>query len=463
MTKNIPVKKNEYYEMDIHSMGHEGEGVGRIENFTVFVPHALPGDRIKVKIVKVKSSYAYGKLIDIISPSENRVNPMCPMHVKCGGCQLQHLAYPEQLKLKKQKVIDNLERIGKLENIVVHDAIGMSQPERYRNKAQFPVGTDEATKQIQVGFYAPKSHRIIETDTCYIQHKINDKIITQLKLWMKDNSVASYDENTGKGLVRHIFTRVGFKTGEIMVVLVTNGTHIPNKEQFIDMIRSTSADVKSIIQNINTKATNVILGQENRILWGSDSIIDYIGDVKFNISPMSFYQVNPVQTEVLYNKALEYAGLKGTETVFDLYCGIGTISLFLAKKAKKVVGVEIVPEAIEDAKQNAKINNIDNVEFYVGAAEEIIPRLYKQGYKADVVVVDPPRKGCDEVLLDAIAKMQVEKIVYVSCNPSTLARDLRFLEDRGYKAIEVQPVDMFPHTSHVECIVQIKRAGSRME
>lgn len=457
MKPEIPVKKNEKYIMDIDSLGHEGEGVGRIQNFTVFVPHTVPGDKIKIKIVKVKKSYAYGKLIEIIHRAEHRIDPMCPIHKKCGGCQLQHLAYAEQLNFKKQKVIDNIERIGKLKNINVHDTIGMNKPLRYRNKVQFPVGRDEKHGQIQVGFYAPRSHNIIETDTCYIQHEINDKIIEQLKLWMKDYHITAYNESTGNGLVRHIFTRVAFKTGEIMVVLVTNGTNIPHKEQFIDRMRSVSDDVKSIIQNINTKATNVILGQKNRVLWGKDSIVDYIGDVKFSISPMSFYQVNPVQTEILYQKALEYAALKGDETVFDLYCGIGTISLFLARKAKKVVGVEIIPEAIEDARENARINDIYNVEFHVGAAEEIIPKLYQQGYKADVVVVDPPRKGCDETLLDTVVKMQVKKVIYVSCNPSTMARDLRFLEDKGYKTVEVQPVDLFPHTYHVEVIVKLEK------
>ncbi|WHH57717.1 23S rRNA (uracil(1939)-C(5))-methyltransferase RlmD [Petroclostridium sp. X23] len=459
MKNQIPVHKNEYYEMDIHSMGHEGEGVGRIENFTVFVPHALPGDRVKVKIVKTKNTYAYGKLIEIVNPSEHRVDPVCPSHIKCGGCQLQHLAYSEQLELKKQKVVDNLQRIGKLEDVVVHDTIGMEKPMRYRNKVQFPVGRDENTGKVKVGFYAPRSHDIIETDVCQIQHEINDSIIEKLKLWMEENNVSAYQEKTRKGLVRHIFTRVGFATGEIMVVLVANGAKIPNPQQFIDAMRSVNDKVKSIILNVNTKATNVVLGQENRLLWGTESIIDYIGDVKFHISPMSFYQVNPVQTEVLYNKALECAQLNGDETVFDLYCGIGTISLFLARNAKKVVGVEIVAEAIEDAKQNAALNDIHNVEFHVGAAEEVIPKLYNQGYTADVVVVDPPRKGCDEALLDTIAKMQVDRIVYVSCNPSTLARDLRYLEDRGYKTIDVQPVDMFPHTAHVETVILMTRCG----
>lgn len=453
----VPVIKNEYYEIDIDGLGHDGEGVGRIKGFTVFVPYGLPGDRLKIKILKVKKSYAYGKLMDIIQPSVHRVQPMCPSFFKCGGCQLQHLIYSEQLKLKKQKVIDNIQRIGKIENVVVHDVIGMKKPERYRNKAQFPVGIGSGSKDIVVGFYAPRSHNIIEIESCYIQHEVNDDVIGRVKEWMRKYNITPYDELTGKGLVRHIFTRVGLKSGEMMVVIITNGMKIPYKDVLIKMICGINDNIVSIVQNVNTKKTNVILGEQNIVLWGKDSIVDYIGDVKFRISPMSFYQVNPAQTEVLYNKALEYAGLTGNETVFDIYCGIGTISLFLAKKAKKVVGVEIVPQAIEDAKQNARLNHIENTEFYVGAAEEVVPELYAKGYKADVVVVDPPRKGCDEALLDTIIKMQVEKVVYVSCNPSTLARDLRYLEDGGYRTMEIQPVDMFPHTAHVEFVTWIQK------
>ena len=477
MKAGIPVKKNEYYNIDIHGLGHEGEGVGRIDGFTVFVPYAVPGDTIKVKILKVKSAYAYGKLVDIIDPSEYRIDPICPLFVQCGGCQLQHVDYGEQLRLKRQKVVDALQRIGRLEDIVVHPTLGMDKPVRYRNKAQFPVAADPKDNSVQIGFYAPRSHRIVEIDTCHIQHEMNDVIVDTVKQWMKEYHITAYHESTGKGLVRHIFTRIAFKTGEVMVVLVTNGRHIPNEQSLIHKIKeinttaapvfasnaerqTPNCNIVSMVQNINTRKTNVVLGQENRVLWGKDTITDYIGDVKFNISPMSFYQVNPVQTEVLYNKALEYAGLTGDETVFDLYCGIGTISLFLAQRAKKVIGVEIVPAAIEDAKKNASINDIRNVAFYTGAAEEVVPELYGQGHRADVVVIDPPRKGCDETLLSTIAAMQAERIVYVSCNPSTLARDLRFLEDQGYKVVEVQPVDLFCWTYHVEVVVGIRRKES---
>ncbi len=461
ITQEIPIKKNEYYEVEIHGIGHEGEGVGRINNFTIFVPYTIPGDSVKVKVIKVKKSFAYGKLIEIIKPSDNRVTPICSIFEKCGGCQLQHVNYIEQLRIKKQKVIDALERIGKINDVLVHDTIGMKHTCRYRNKAQFPVGVDELSNRINIGFYAQRSHRIIDMKTCHIQHNINDVFIPHIKKWMERYNITAYNEKTGKGLIRHVFTRIGFSTGEVMVVIVANGKKIPNKQELIDILKSIDATdftLESIIQNINTKRTNVILGSENKVLWGRDYITDSIGKIEYKISPMSFYQVNPVQTEVLYNIALEYAGLEGNETVFDLYCGIGTISLFLAQKAKRVVGVEIILQAIEDAKKNAIMNNIDNVEFHIGAAEEVIPQLYKQGNHADVVVVDPPRKGCEEKLLNTIAQMQVDKIVYVSCNPSTLARDLRILEDKGYKAMEVQPVDMFPHTVHVEtCSLIIKK------
>ena len=455
MKKELPVKKNEYYEMKIDSLGHEGEGVGRVNNFTVFVPYALPGDIIKAKIIKVKSSYAYGKLIEIIEPSAYRINPMCSVFYKCGGCQLQHIDYSQQLRLNRQLVIDNLIRIGGLNEIKVNKTIGMKNPMEYRNKVQLPVGQDKEGS-INIGFYASRTHDIVEADTCYIHPRLNDDIINIFKQWMIENKVSAYDEKTGKGLIRHIFTRIGFKTGEVMVVIVANGRKMPYKEKLINALIKSNKKIVSIMQNINTRRDNVILGEENILLWGEESITDFIGNIKFNISPASFYQVNPIQTEVLYNKVAEYAQLNGNETVFDLYCGIGTISLFLASKVKKVVGVEIVPEAIADAETNARINNIQNTEFYTGAAEEVIPKLYEKGYRADVIVVDPPRKGCDESLLKTLVDMQVNRIVYVSCNPSTLARDLKYLKDK-YKVQEVQPIDMFPYTSHVECVALMSR------
>ncbi len=458
METKIPVTKNEFYEIDIDGLGHEGEGVGRIENFTVFVPLSLPGDKAKIKIVKVKKSHAYGKLIEIIKPSENRQEPICQVFDKCGGCSLQHIQYGKQLELKKKIVEDALLRLGKLKDVIVHDTIGMDNTYRYRNKAQFPISGGKQNEEIQIGFYAPRSHEIVAIDKCFLQHEVNDEIIALVKGWMRKYNVSAYDEATGKGLVRHVFTRVGFKSGEVMLVIVTNSKELPYKKDLIDALRNGQSNLVSVVQNINNKRTNVVLGGENIVLWGRDYIVDFIEDIKFKISPLSFYQVNPIQTEVLYNKALEFAKLNAEETVFDLYCGIGTISLFLARKVKKVIGVELVKEAIVDAKNNADLNGINNVEFHVGAAEDVVSRLYSEGVNADVVVIDPPRKGCDEVLLDVIVKIEPKRVVYVSCNPATLARDLRYLEDRGYKTVEVQPVDMFPQTAHVECCCLLSRA-----
>jgi 23S rRNA (uracil1939-C5)-methyltransferase len=451
----VPVQKNEYYELEITGLGHEGEGVGKYEGFTVFVPGALPGERIRAKVIKVQKTYAYGRLIDILTETPDRVEPACPIFKRCGGCHLQHMSYEAQLRYKKQTVVDALARIGKLEDVKVLDTLGMENPWEYRNKAQVPLG--EIDGRLAVGFYAPRTHEIIEMEACGIQHTYNDEIVHTTKAILQELGVTHYSEETHSGVVRHIIGRVGVNTGETMVVLVTNGRKIPNAEVLVERLRSRIPHLVSIIQNVNTQQTNVIFGKVTITLWGKDSITDTIGDIKFDISARSFFQVNPVQTEVLYGKALEYAKLTGGETVIDAYCGIGTISLFLAQKAKSVYGVEIVPEAIEDAKKNAALNDITNASFEVGEAEVVFPRWYNEGVRADVVVVDPPRKGCDERLLAAIADMQPERVVYVSCNPGTLARDLRYLEDHGYRTVEVQPVDMFPHTFHVECCSLLER------
>ncbi|HEU4965804.1 MAG TPA: 23S rRNA (uracil(1939)-C(5))-methyltransferase RlmD [Bacilli bacterium] len=449
----VPVKKNDYIEMDITGLGHSGEGVGKYEGFTVFVPRALPGERIKAKVVKVQKTYAFGRLLEVLQATEHRTEPKCPIFYQCGGCHLQHMTYEGQLQYKKQTVIDQLERIGKLDlsQVKVHDTLGMHEPWQYRNKAQVPLG--EIDGRLAVGFYAPKSHDIIEMQSCDIQHAYNDEIVHTTKEILQTLGIKHYDEETGKGLVRHIIGRVGVNTGETMVVLVTNGRKIPQVEVLVDKLRERVPHLVSIVQNVNTAQTNVIFGKETVVLWGQDHITDTIGEIKFEISARSFFQVNPVQTDVLYGKALEYAQLTGEETVIDAYCGIGTISLFLAQKAKQVYGVEIVPEAIEDARKNAALNGMGNVEFAVGEAEVVIPEWYEKGVRADVMVVDPPRKGCDERLLATMAEMKPERVVYVSCNPSTLARDLQFLEGNGYRTVEVQPVDMFPHTFHVECVV----------
>jgi 23S rRNA (uracil1939-C5)-methyltransferase len=450
METGIPVIKNKDYEMNIDGLGSKGEGVGRIQGFTVFVEGALTGERVLVKIVKVTKSYAYGKLLHIIQRSPDRVEPRCPHFKACGGCQLQHLSYEGQLKFKTQIVKDALERLGHLENVTVHPTIGMEDSWHYRNKAQFPVGL--VKDKVTLGFYAPRSHNLIGIDNCAIQHSVNEKVIDLVRKFINTYNIPVYEESTHKGIIRHVVTRVGFRSNQLMVIIVTNG-ELSRKEELVSILREGLPGVTSIIQNYQTEKTNVILGRKNVTLWGSDYILDAIGDLKFKISPLSFFQVNPVQTEKLYAKALEYASLTGKEKVIDAYCGIGTISLFLARNAAKVYGVEIIQQAIDDAKENARLNEIENVEFLVGESEVVIPRLAKLGLHADVVVVDPPRKGCDQKLLEAVVEMSPERMVYVSCNPATLARDLKFMSENGYKVEEVQPVDMFPHTSHVECVV----------
>jgi 23S rRNA (uracil1939-C5)-methyltransferase len=449
----IPVEKNQEIDLNIEGLTHEGDGVGRYEGFTLFVPQALPGERIKAKVLKIKKSYGYAKLLEIIDSSPNRIEPPCPIYHKCGGCSLQHMTYDEQLRQKKKIVVENLRRIGKIEHATVHDTLGMEDPWRYRNKAQVPIGEEEAG--LIGGFYASRTHQIIDMEACLIQHEKNDEIVRLVKQIATSLGIRAYNETTGKGLLRHVVAKVGFKTGDLMLVLVVNGHEIPQQDELVNQLTKKIPGLKSIVKNINTKTTNVIFGDRTEVIWGAPYIYDFIGPIKFAISARSFYQVNPIQTEVLYGKALEYANLSGGENVIDAYCGIGTISLFLAQKAGKVYGVEIVPDAIADAKRNAKLNSMDNVEFAVGEAEKVIPWWYAQGIRADVVVVDPPRKGCDQALLDTLVKMKPKRIVYVSCNPGTLARDLAILEQGGYVTKEVQPVDMFPHTTHVECVVRM--------
>lgn len=501
---DLPVAKNDTCVIEIIGMNHEGEGVGRVEGYTLFVSGALPGEQVEVKVLKTKKQYGYAKLLNVLQASPERVTPPCDIYEQCGGCQLQHLSYEGQLDWKRQHVIDALERIGKLsvakdldtdldtgknadkgltleatssfetslgdgasdeiKGIKVLPTLGMAKPWRYRNKAQLPIGvgpersTRSAPENSLIGgFYAKGSHRIIDMETCLIQHEQNDEVIAHIKQIGRNLGIAPYNEETGQGLLRHVVVRIGRTTGEIMVVLVTNGDRIPKVEEWVQAITSQIPQVASICQNVNARRTNVIFGDVTRVLWGREVIYDYIGNVKFAISARSFYQVNPEQTEVLYQKTVEYAGLTGNETVIDAYCGIGTISLFLAQHAKKVYGVEIVPEAIEDARVNAELNGMSHVQFEVGASEDVIPRWKEQGVEADVIVVDPPRKGCDAKLLETILEMKPERVVYVSCNPATLARDLCVLEDGGYKVIEAQPVDMFPHTMHVEAVVRMER------
>jgi len=458
MEKKIPVEKNQEYIIDITSETNEGMGVGRIEGYTIFVDGALMGEKVKILIVKVLKNYSYGKLLEVIEPSIYRTQPQCPAIKRCGGCQIQHMSYEGQLHYKTRIVKDALERIGGLKDIEIHNAIGMDEPWNYRNKAQFPVGMKDG--KVSIGFYAPRSHDIIDINNCMIQDSINDKVLELIRNFIIKHDISIYDEKTGKGLIRHIMTRKGFKTGEVMICIVINGEEIPHEAQLVEELKQSIDNLKTVVLNINKKNTNVIMGEKNRVIYGEGYIFDYIGEFKFKISPLSFFQVNPVQTEVLYNKALEYANLTGEETVIDAYCGIGTISLFLSKKAKKVYGVEVVGQAIEDAKENAAINGITNVEFILGESEELIPKLYEKGINADVVVVDPPRKGCDEKLLEVIVKMSPKRMVYVSCNPATLARDLKYMTNNGYKVIEVQPVDQFPQTVHVETVTLLVKEQS---
>ena len=457
----MEIKKNNDYEIVIEDLTMSGEGVGRIDGYALFVKDTIPGDVVIAKAIKLKKNYGYGRLIKVLTPSKDRVEAKCPVAKACGGCTLMAMNYEKQLEFKRKLIENNLTRIGGLKDIEVPPVIGMDNPYRYRNKAQFPVGTDKEGN-IVMGFYAGRTHSIIPNEDCLIGADINAGILAVIKDYMLKNHIKPYDENSQTGLVRHILIRTGFTTGEIMVCLVINDEKLPKSDELIKSLLnlnfSDDRKIASIMTNTNTENTNVILGRKCSLLYGREYIEDYIGNVKYQIGPLSFYQVNPVQTKKLYGLALEFAGLTGNETVWDLYCGIGTISLFLAQKARKVYGVEIVPEAIADAKNNARINGIDNVEFYVGKAEEVLPDKYeKENVYAEVIVVDPPRKGCDETLLETMIKMSPERIVYVSCDSATLARDLKYLTERGYEVKRMQGVDQFCHSGHVECVTLLQK------
>lgn len=461
------MKKNDMVVVTIEDIGINGEGIGKVDGYTLFIKDAVIGDKIEAKITKAKKNYGYARLMKVLEPSHNRVEAKCLVARQCGGCQIQELSYEKQLSFKDKKVRDNLKRIGGFSpeelDEVMEPICGMEEPFYYRNKAQFPFGTDKEG-HIVTGFYAGRTHQIIQNTECALGVKQNKEILEMIVDFMNTHHITTYDETTGKGLLRHVLIRYGFRTGEIMVCLVINGDSIPNSEKLVDSLCQILG-MTSITLNVNRERTNVILGREVKVLWGQGYITDYIGNIRYQISPLSFYQVNPVQTENLYRLALEYAGLHGNEIVWDLYCGIGTISLFLAQKAKQVYGVEIIPQAIEDAKKNAALNEIENAEFFVGKAEEVLPQYY-ENYKqehggekayADVIVVDPPRKGCDETLLATMVQMQPERIVYVSCDSATLARDLKYLCENGYELKKVRAVDMFPNTVHVETVVKLVR------
>ena len=449
-------RKNDLVTLEIEDCGIDGEGIGKADGFTVFVKDAVIGDTVTAKIIKAKKNYGYGRLMEVLKPSPYRVEPKCEFARQCGGCQLQALSYDQQLVFKTNKVKGHLERIGGFTDIPMEPIIGMDELFHYRNKAQFPVGRNKEGK-IVTGFYAGRTHNIIENRDCALGVAENKEVLDRVIAHMEKYGIEPYNEATGKGLVRHVLIRYGYFTKEVMVCLILNGNKIPKEELLVKSLCEIPG-MTSITINVNKKRSNVILGEEICLLWGQEYITDRIGDISYQISPLSFYQVNPMQTQKLYAKALEYADLHGQETVWDLYCGIGTISLFLAQKAKFVRGVEIVPAAIENAKENAKLNGLENTEFFVGKAEEVLPREYKKnGVYADVIVVDPPRKGCDETLLETMVEMNPERIVYVSCDSATLARDLKYLCERGYELRKVCPVDQFGMTVHVETVVLLSQ------
>lgn len=452
----IPVEKNKEYILTIESVTSEGSGVAHLEGYTVFVPQAAPGDIARVLIVKVKSRYGYGKILELLTPSPERQTPSCDQYEKCGGCQIMHLSYPAQLRFKSARIQDAMERIGGFSDLGQIPVEGMEHPFAYRNKMVFPVGEDEKGQPV-CGFYAQRSHRIIPLSSCCLGEDSIPSILEAVLNYMRKNHVSAYHEQNHQGLVRRIFIRTAKQNDEMMVVLSVNGTTLPKREELVKGIREACGKVTSILLNCNTKRTNLVLGEENKLLWGKERIRDTLCGISYEISPHSFFQVNPLQTEKLYGKAIEFAGLTGKELVMDIYCGIGTISLYAAQNARQVIGIEIVPAAIEDAKKNAANAEIQNVDFYADSAEHIVPQLFQSGERPEVVILDPPRKGSDEKTLSAIAQAAPEKIVYISCNPATLARDVKFLTQYGYHPQKIEGFDLFPHTVHVETVVLLQR------
>ena len=449
------LKKNEEYVVEIIDNGFKGEGIAKIENFTIFVDGAIKGEKIKIKILKVTSSHAFGKIIEIIEKSENRIEEDCSTYKKCGGCELRHIDYETTINMKKYSVENTLKKTLSRKDIEVNEVIKMDNPYFYRNKLQYPIGVDD-NNNLVMGVYAQRSHKIIETNECRIQNKLCQNIAKDIFKFIKENNIKVYNEKTLTGSIRHIILRIVIKTNEVLVTLVTNERKIEKEDLLVKYITEKYKEIKTIAKNINSKNTNVILGNKTEIIFGDGYIEDYIGKFKFKISPRSFYQVNPVQTEKLYSKAVEYASLTGEETIFDLYCGIGTIGIFASDNVKKIYGIETIKEAIEDAKENAKINAVNNSEFFVGDVEKVLPEFIKErNITADVIFIDPPRKGCDNTALETILNIEPKKIVYVSCNPASLARDLKTLEEK-YKIEKLAICDMFPFTHHVECVTSLK-------
>ncbi|MGN1301340.1 MAG: 23S rRNA (uracil(1939)-C(5))-methyltransferase RlmD [Clostridia bacterium] len=450
------IRKNDEYIVDIIDNGYQGEGIAKIDGMTVFIDNVLKGEKVKIKILKVLKSQCFAKVLEIIEESENRSKLDCSSYGKCGGCNLRHITYQETLNLKKSIVETNLKKAG-IDDVEVKECTGMENPYNYRNKLQYPVGTSKEGPLM--GVFAKRSHRIIPNENCHIQNKLTQAIAKDVFQFIIENNIPAYNEENGTGEIRHIYLRIGVKTNEVMLVLVTNKRKITKEKELVTFITNKYQEIKTVVKNINTKSTNVILGQENEILFGNGYIKDELLGRTFKISPMSFYQVNPIQTEKLYTVAIEGAKLTGEETIFDLYCGIGTIGICALKHAKYLYGIETVPQAIEDAKENAKINHIENAEFIVGNVEDELPKLIQEkNVKPDVVFIDPPRKGCDNAAIETLLKIKAKKIVYISCNPATLARDLVKLQEK-YEIKEVQPVDMFPFSNHCEVITSLKLKG----
>lgn len=451
------IRKNSIFTIDITDLSEQGDGIGHTDSgFALFVKDTLPGDRAEVKVIAVKKNYGFGRLEKLLISSPSRCEARCSVARSCGGCRLQHMRYEDQLAFKEKRVRELLTRIGGAQDFEFLPILGMEEPWHYRNKAQYPIGVSRDGRLI-AGFYAARTHSIVENDDCLIQMPASVQVLKTVKGWMEKYHITAYDEKTGRGLVRHVLTRIGYHTGEIMVCLVINGKKIPHAQALTEALTRIDG-MKGIVLNTNTRRTNVILGNRETLLWGKSRITDFIGSIRYEISAASFYQVNPVQTEKLYRTAMEFADFRGTETLWDLYCGIGTISLFAAQHVRQVYGVEIVPQAVEDARCNAKLNGIENAAFFEGRAEEVLPeKVEKEHIQADVIIVDPPRKGCAQSLLACMVQMAPEKIIYVSCNPATLARDVKYLRENGYRLEKVRCCDMFAQTVGIETVCRIVR------
>ena len=444
----VPVEKNKEYEVEIIDNGFEGEGIAKFNDFTIFIPGAIKGEKCKILIIKVNKTFAFGKLLEVLEKSKYRVQADCSTYKRCGGCSLRHIQYEETLKIKRD-MVQNLVNKTLNTKLLVNKTIGMEKPYHYRNKLQYPVGLDKNDKPV-IGVFANRTHEIIPVESCFIQNEKAEKVAKTVFEFIKENKITIYNEQTRKGTVRHIIVKIGIKTDEIMCIIVTNDEKIEKENELVDAITSEFSKIKTIVKNINNKNTNVILGDKNVVLYGDGYIYDKLGKYTFKISPMSFYQTNPIQTEVLYQKAIDFAKLDKEDILCDLYCGIGTIGIFASSKVKQVYGIEIVKEAVEAAKENAKINNVDNIEFIAGDVEKAFKDLIEtRGIKPTAIIVDPPRRGLDETTINKILELEVEKFVYISCNPATMVRDLKIFEEK-YDVKEIQPVDMFPFTSHVE-------------